>query len=414
MIIPDSVISIGRSAFASNSLTSLTIGNSVTSIGEFAFSSNALTSVTIGNSVTSIGNYAFGNNAFTSVIIPDSVTSIGDFAFFNTSLTSVTIPDSVTSIGKYAFAFTDITSVTIQMDDSDLAIADDAFPEGVTIIREATVDAGTYNLNDNTNEVSTFTLDGTGTLAFANLGNTPMLTVTEDAFLDGGNLTFGELPTAAGTYTLIDVVDGGTLSIDTDFLNQAISDVDAFDGNRYDYTLLQQDNDLILEVVVGPRVIEGTNGSEQLVGSNDAEILMGYGGSDYLLGGNGNDVLNGGRGADFLLGGNGDDTLTGGAGRDTFMLASDRGIDVITDFTEQDSIFILGSALGGIIVNPVFNSSTGELSVTRQTIEMQTTYYRSFGISIPVTLPTLVSEEITLAVLENPTGFDVSTDVRIG
>ncbi len=61
----------------------------------------------IPNSVTSIGNSAFsGCSGPTSVTIPNSVTSIGDYAFCECSdLTSVTIPNSVTSIGVCAFAW---------------------------------------------------------------------------------------------------------------------------------------------------------------------------------------------------------------------------------------------------------------------------------------------------------------------
>ena len=118
MIIPDSVTSIGNSAFYNcTSLTSVTIGNSVTSIGDSAFNHcTSLTSVTIGNSVTSIGSYAFGScSGLTSVTIPDSVTSIGSTAFYNCSgLTSITIGNSVTSIDSYAFeGCSSLTSVTI-------------------------------------------------------------------------------------------------------------------------------------------------------------------------------------------------------------------------------------------------------------------------------------------------------------
>ena len=118
LVIPDSVRSIGGSAFEGCAgLTSVTIGNSVTSIGSRAFiSCSGLTSVTIPNSVTSIGNNAFsGCTGLTSVTIPDSVTSIDSSAFCDcTGLTSVTIPDSVTSIGDFAFyRCTGLISVTI-------------------------------------------------------------------------------------------------------------------------------------------------------------------------------------------------------------------------------------------------------------------------------------------------------------
>ena len=167
--IPDSVISIGHSAFREcKGLTSITIPNSVTTIGEFAFQyCESMTSVTMGSGVTSIDQYAFSNctgltrvnisdlsawckidfansaacpigggdylyldgllleditipsditeikpfvfgfySRLKSITIPDSVTSIGKYAFYNCSgLTSVTIPDKVTSIGECAFCY---------------------------------------------------------------------------------------------------------------------------------------------------------------------------------------------------------------------------------------------------------------------------------------------------------------------
>ena len=128
--IPDSVTSIGNSAFHDcDSLTSITIPDSVTSIGDRAFSNcNLLTSVAIGNSVTSIGNYAFYLcDSLTSVTLGNSVMSIGDRAFeYCSSLTSITIPDSMTHIGISAFEDCDsLTSITIP--DSVMSIGDGAF-----------------------------------------------------------------------------------------------------------------------------------------------------------------------------------------------------------------------------------------------------------------------------------------------
>ncbi len=130
VLIPDSVTSIGSSAFYNcTSLTSVTIGDSVTSIGSSAFyNCTSLTSVTIPDSVTTIGSDAFYScSSLTSVTIRVSVTSIGSSAFEDcSSLTSVVIPDSVTSIGYSAFRdCTSLTSVTIP--DSVTTIGELAF-----------------------------------------------------------------------------------------------------------------------------------------------------------------------------------------------------------------------------------------------------------------------------------------------
>jgi hypothetical protein len=113
VIVPNSVTTIGITAFFENQLTSVTIPNNVTNIEEMAFASNQLTSVTIPNSVTTIGGYAFMDNQLTDVIIPNNVITIDSFAFANNQLTNITIPHSVKTIGNGAFFENQLTSVTI-------------------------------------------------------------------------------------------------------------------------------------------------------------------------------------------------------------------------------------------------------------------------------------------------------------
>ena len=138
LVIPNSVTSIGYSAFSNCSgLTSVTIGNSVTSIGDSAFygcsgltkliwnakncssngamSTDGIVSATIGNEVEILPNGFLAGSKITEIIIPNSVTSIGQYAFFGCSgLTSVAIPNSVTEIGNVAFhSCSGLTSIEI-------------------------------------------------------------------------------------------------------------------------------------------------------------------------------------------------------------------------------------------------------------------------------------------------------------
>lgn len=115
--IPNSVKSIGSSAFSGSGLQSIVIPNSVTSIGRDAFNNcGGLTSVSIGNGVTSIEQSTFEScSNLTTVSIGNNVTSIGDYAFnYCDKISSIKIPNSVKSIGDWAFGrCKGLTSITI-------------------------------------------------------------------------------------------------------------------------------------------------------------------------------------------------------------------------------------------------------------------------------------------------------------
>ena len=102
VVIPDSVISVGKGAFEGaryddghdyvicSSLSSVTFGNGLETIGDYAFRyCDGLKTVTISDSVTTIGSYAFAG---------------GNGDFDRSSLNVVTLGKSVSTIGDGAFA----------------------------------------------------------------------------------------------------------------------------------------------------------------------------------------------------------------------------------------------------------------------------------------------------------------------
>ncbi|MCL2209448.1 MAG: leucine-rich repeat domain-containing protein [Treponema sp.] len=133
IVISNNVDTLGPSAFRGcKNLTSATIGNRVTAIGLNTFEGcRDLTTVVIGNNVTTIGGNAFANcTSLSKVTIGSKVTSIETNAFLNcTSLTSIVIPASVTSLKMNSFSKCDnLTSITLQGTISKLGFSNNAFP----------------------------------------------------------------------------------------------------------------------------------------------------------------------------------------------------------------------------------------------------------------------------------------------
>lgn len=114
IVLPSSITSIGNYAFAYNRSTQLSLPEHLNSMGNNAFSNNKISDIVIPNSLSTIPNSAFAYNSSNSVTIPNSVTQIGDFAFDSLSATNVVIPDSVVKIGTGSFQDNDkLTSLYI-------------------------------------------------------------------------------------------------------------------------------------------------------------------------------------------------------------------------------------------------------------------------------------------------------------
>lgn len=82
--------------------------------------------------------------------------------------------------------------------------------------------------------------------------------------------------------------------------------------------------------------VEGTTGSDTILGSNYSEKLQGFAGVDSIVGGGGNDTLDGGANNDILLASSGKDSLLGGTGNDSLDAGS--GDDTLVGGSGNDTL----------------------------------------------------------------------------
>lgn len=113
MELPDSLLTLGKAAFSSTSLESMTIPSKVTVIPDSLFKEClSLETVILPEGITEIGEWAFyGPQEMTSIQLPSTLKTIGAHAFqfygvpdYEEGLLYINIPDSVEYIGECAFS----------------------------------------------------------------------------------------------------------------------------------------------------------------------------------------------------------------------------------------------------------------------------------------------------------------------
>ncbi len=115
LLLPTSLRTIEKNAFAYNKLQKVIFPKSLEKIGENAFYENSkLQEISFAENLREIGAYAFYNCDLRKVVFPESVECIGEGAFkYNNQLEEVTLSYWLSEIGAYAFEYCNLQKLTL-------------------------------------------------------------------------------------------------------------------------------------------------------------------------------------------------------------------------------------------------------------------------------------------------------------
>jgi Ca2+-binding RTX toxin-like protein len=189
-----------------------------------------------------------------------------------------------------------------------------------------------YRIVDNVNGLGTDTLDSVEGLYFlGGEGYVAIVNLISGLTIDGtagndyltGSAGDDTINGHAGNDILIggrgdDTLNGGD-GVDTVNYNGSSAQYTLTDLGNGQYRIVDNFNGLGTDTLIGIEgfYFLGGEGFMSLASMLNGMTINGTAGSDYLVGSNGNDTINGNDGNDILTGGAGDDTLNGGAGADT-------------------------------------------------------------------------------------------------
>ena len=117
------VVTVGESAFANSELFTAVFGEGLRSIGDKAFlQSWYFEAIEVPETLVSIGYSAFEDTSLAFIELPAGLEKIGSRAFYSSALGEVVLPSEFVEIGEYAFAYTELLSAVL--------------PEGMTRVPE--------------------------------------------------------------------------------------------------------------------------------------------------------------------------------------------------------------------------------------------------------------------------------------
>ena len=136
----DQLTTISDYTFSNVGLTSLTLPNSVTTIGASAFDGNPIVSASLNlSNVKTIGASAFNNTQSISAVVITKAEQIGANAFYNAGLTTLKLPNTLTSVGQNAFAGNNQLKTVEGINFDTINV--------VNVFGSTTIQSGTTNLN---------------------------------------------------------------------------------------------------------------------------------------------------------------------------------------------------------------------------------------------------------------------------
>ena len=104
--LPDSITTIGQSAFQESGITEIEIPSSVKTIASWAFAESKLKNIILNEGLETIGGYSFNKAALESIELPKSLREIDESAFSDCSnLQIVKLSEGIEKIGPSAFLF---------------------------------------------------------------------------------------------------------------------------------------------------------------------------------------------------------------------------------------------------------------------------------------------------------------------
>lgn len=112
-------------------------------------------------------------------------------------------------------------------------------------------------------------------------------------------------------------------------------------------------------------IMQGTTGTDFLIGGQGHDHISGLTGNDWIDGGAGGDTMLGGEGADQLDGGGGKDLMIGGAGNDIYMVA--QGGDIVVEQAGEGLDLVvarISHGLGDNVENLRLETYAGSISGT--------------------------------------------------